>query len=179
MTGEPFSSDFLLGLMTRAPKAFWRFDVDFSLDAAVRMAEFAETAGVRGTFYVMATGSFYNPFSIPGTRALRAIYEHGHSIGLHVDERVGEDAHSAWSHTANLAVNGSGAIDALRVSFHMPSVDVLWQDFSEFTSAYAARWQGHYVSDSRREWDDEKTARLITNQGEGVQVCLHPEHYQF
>jgi hypothetical protein len=60
--------EYLLRLMTGAPKAFWRFDCDMSLNAAARMARFAQVAGLRAIFFVMAVGEFYNPFA-PSSRA--------------------------------------------------------------------------------------------------------------
>lgn len=174
---EPFSPEYLLSLMTRAPRAFWRFDVDFSLDAAVRMAEFAETAGVKGTFYVMLTGSHYNALSTSGVHAIRRLQGHGHRVGLHVDERTSRTPHVAYARVARAAEAVGLGVDVHAVSFHMPSPDVIWVDMTGIESAYASRWEGRYVSDSRREWDETKTARLIENAGEGMQVCLHPEHW--
>ena len=55
----------------------------------------------------------------------------------------------------------------------MPPKSVLWRDYSGFESAYARRWEGRYVSDSRREWTAEKEAR-VTND---MQIALHPEHW--
>jgi hypothetical protein len=185
-----FSQERLLSLLTKAPNAFWRFDVDVSLEAAAKMARFAQMAGVRGTFYVMLRGEFYNPFSRQGQRAVSELVGAGHRVGLHVDYRryrgptppafwspavITESVHQTVRHEKQL-LNGSrliSLIDPASVSFHMPTSDVLWTDFSEFDSAYAPEWKGRYVSDSRREWSDEKEAQ-ITDQH---QVCLHPEHW--
>lgn len=173
-----FTHGHLLSLFTRAPRAHWRFDVDFSLDAAVRMAEFAETAGVKGTFYILGTGSAYNPFSLAGVRAIEQIAAHGHRVGMHVDERDGPNAYVAAGRARDLfARRFDGVMDVRLVSFHMPTEHVLWRDFVLLESAYASRWKGHYVSDSRREWDADKEARLVANGGEGIQCNLHPAHW--
>lgn len=172
----------LLRLFTQAPKAFWRFDIDFSLDAAVRMAEFAQTAGIQGRFYVMATSSFYNPFSLPGIRALHQIKAHGHRLGMHVDERYGNEtpgdlspAFTAVIRATELfeAIPGPRLVEPSLVSFHMPTPAVLWRNFVAFDNAYAREWEGRYLSDARREWGPDKEA-LVTNT---TQINLHPEHW--
>lgn len=162
----------LLRLLTSAPKAFWRFDIDISLDAAARMARFAQVAGVRGTFYVMATSEFYNPFSGPGANAISAIHQAGHRLGAHVDYRNGSVERLVHRDRAMLEAFFPGVFSDA-VSFHMPPKAVLWRDYEAFDSAYAARWEGRYVSDSRREWNAEKETR-VTNES---QVALHAEHW--
>lgn len=183
---EPFTREYLLALFTRAPKAFWRWDVDFSLDAAVRMAEFAQIAGITGRFYIRPDAEFYNPFSTTGRAALARIHACGHQLGSHVDERAGGPAvvgqPEPWWNAASDAAHMFQTVQAVNarfVSFHMPTRDVLWRDLGlgDFESAYASRWKGHYVSDSRREWDAEKERRLLENSGEGMQCNLHSEHY--
>lgn len=174
-----FSPARLLRLYVSAPFAFWRHDVDVSLEAAARMARFARLAGRRCTFAVMARSEFYNPFSAVGERALFEIADAGHRLVPHVDCRDGDarecvDADAALWHAAfpNL-------FDLGFVVFHMPSQDVLWRDFTSFgfDHAHAPEWEGRYVSDSRREWTPEKEALLERDGGAGMQVALHPEHW--
>lgn len=166
-----FTQEHLLRLFTRAPRAFWRFDVDVSLEAAAKMARFAELAGVRGTFYVMARGEFYNPFSRAGAQAISAIHNAGHRLGVHVDYRGGDV--SGKRERLLLATAYPLLVDTSLVSYHMPGPEVLWRDFDGFENAYAARWEGRYVSDARREWDADKEARV----GDDMQIALHPEHW--
>lgn len=165
------SREWLLRLFTKAPKAFWRFDIDLSLERAADMARLAQIAGITGTFYVMCRSPFYNPASRPGLRALREIDAAGQRLGLHVDYREGDVEQAVWE-DVKLAMDWLYA-DPMPVSFHMPPATVLWRDFDGFDNAYASRWKGHYVSDSRREWTPEKEARVSDN----MQICLHPEHW--
>jgi hypothetical protein len=131
-----FSQERLLGLFTKAPKAFWRHDVDVSLSAAAKMARFAEMAGVQGTFYLNPRCEFYNLFSREGQAAMMAIRRAGHRLGLHCDYRIGsviEAVRRDWA-----LMDASAPLDSKAVSFHMPPTCVLWRDYSEFESAYAS-----------------------------------------
>jgi hypothetical protein len=153
----------LLRLFTQAPKAFWRFDIDLSLERAVDMAQVCQIAGVKGTFYVMLRSPFYNVFSTEGLRALWMLSEeYGQNVGLHVNHREPWDVKQQVREDQLLAAHGGLYPKA-----------VLWKDFLTFESAYASRWQGRYVSDSRREWSPEKEERV----SDGMQVALHPEHW--
>lgn len=165
-----FSRERLLRLFTTAPGAFWRHDVDVSLDAAAAMARFAaEIADVRCTFYVMVAGEHYNPFSPVGRRRVQEIEALGHRVGLHAD---GDWRDVAWQQ--HLLASALGALVRPElVSFHKPSDGVLWRDFAGFENAYASRWRDCYVSDSRRQFGPEKEDRVQV----GMQVNLHPEHW--
>jgi hypothetical protein len=169
-----FTQDRLLALLTAAPEACWRHDVDQSPYAAWQMARFEAMAGVRAIFYVMVAGDYYNPFSQENTRILTEIQEMGHLLGLHVDYRPD----SYWS-----PIRASRRDRALwdaghptlrvhtRVSFHMPCPEVLWADLPGLENAYAAKWLGRYASDSRGVLDP---AFVPTND---MQVALHAEHW--
>jgi hypothetical protein len=163
----------LLRLFTGAPKAFWRFDIDLSLERAVDMARVCELAGIRGTFYVMLRSPFYNPFSPDGRRMVDTIIGCGQQVGLHVDHRHG-DPRATVRQDQLLALTGMlEPINPRLVSFHMPPREVLWTDFLSFESAYASRWRDRYLSDARREWSPEKESRV----SDAMQVNLHPEHW--
>jgi len=166
-----FTRPYLLDLYTKAPRAFWRHDVDLDLAAAVRMARFAQVAGVSATFYLMTTSDTYNLLGAEGRAAIAAIATADHSLGLHVDHRAGAVPEATAERAFAVVEASFPGLFTRRISFHMPTGDLLWRDFDGFESAYAAKWEGRYVSDSRREWDAEKEAR-VTND---MQVCLHPE----
>jgi hypothetical protein len=169
-----FTHERLLRLFTSAPNAFWRFDIDVSLDRAVDMARFAQLAGISGVFYVMCRSPLYNPISAPGQRALDDIRSAGHLIGLHVDHQDGNVTRTVdKDRTVALAAGVIAPREWRLISFHMPAAELLWRDFDTFDSAYAAEWQDRYVSDSRREWDDAKQARV----SDDMQITLHPEHW--
>ena len=166
---DQFSKERLLHLFTSAPKAFWRHDVDISLSAAVKMAQMAQIGGVRSTFYLNPRSHFYNVFSSEGEHTIEAIRKAGHWLGLHCDYREGDPVDVAL-HDFRLLDVGYPHTFENKLSFHMPPPDVLWRDFDWFESAYASRWKGRYISDSRG-------AALEGDVTDDMQVSLHPEHW--
>lgn len=142
---------------------FWRHDVDVSLPAALRMARMEHALRVESTYYLMGTSPFYT-VAEAGDAAdeLRAL---GRRIGIHVDLR----------HTSLKSVL-DGSFRDVPVSFHCPNEHMLWADFGQFENAYAKRWQGWYVSDSRGRFAVQEPEELfLLADGHEVQVNLHPE----
>jgi hypothetical protein len=168
------SRERLLRLFTQAPNAFWRFDVDLSLERALDMAQVCEIAGIRGTFYVMLRSPFYNLFSPEGRMVLERLEEYGQNVGLHVDHREPACPKQQVREDQLLALHGGlYPVNPRLVSFHMPPPGVMWRDFVAFENAYASRWRDRYLSDSRHEWSPEKESAV----SDSMQVNLHPEHW--
>lgn len=171
-----FSPERLLRLFTTAPKAFFRHDCDVSLAAAVKMARFAQLAGVQSTFYLAPTLDTYNLFGLEGREAVAAILAAGHRVGVHVDYRNGS-VRSAVDRDVALFRVGYPRVplgSKPRVSFHMPPACVLWKDLEYADSAYSSKWEGRYLADSRREFGPEKEARV----SDDMQINLHPCHWR-
>lgn len=61
-----------------------RHDVEFSVPAALRLAEIDASEGVASTFFLLQT-SEYNPFEEEEAGRIRQILELGHDIGIHYD----------------------------------------------------------------------------------------------
>lgn len=155
----------LLSLFRAAPNAFWRHDVDIDLTAAVSMARYAQVAGISSTFYLNPRSDFYNLFSRDGDYAINTILDCGHDIGLHCDYRDGDVPAVV---KRDLELLEAADVPTRKVSFHMPSPAVLWQDFLTFQSAYASKWKGRYLADSRGQ-------ELPRTPTDADQVNLHPE----
>ncbi len=64
---------------------YLRHDVDRSLDKALALALWEQQLGVRATYFVRVHSRYYNCYSFPGLKALRAILNAGHEIGLHTE----------------------------------------------------------------------------------------------
>jgi hypothetical protein len=171
------SLECLLRLYVSAPDAFWRHDVDLSLEAAVKMARFAQMAGVKCTFAIMARNEFYNPFSFAGRDALAAISGAGHRLIPHVHYlpgvHGGNPGAAVYPEVALWRTAYDHLVDTNLVSFHMPPRRVIWKDFDGFLHCHSSEWEGRYVSDSRREWTAQKEARVAND----MQIALHPEHW--
>lgn len=169
----------LLELFLSAPEAFWRHDVDVDLKASIHIAQVAQVAGISSTFYLMPRSNFYNLFSPEGSMIVNHLSSLGHRLGIHVDYQSGDVADTVVTDQLLIHVAYRELFDLDAVSFHMPPQEVLWKDFDTFENAYASRWRGHYVADSRGEWTDAKETALAQHVADGtpVQVNLHPEHW--
>ncbi|NQV99741.1 MAG: hypothetical protein HQ483_08595 [Rhodospirillales bacterium] len=71
-----------------------RHDVEFSVSAALRLAEADHAENIKSTFFLLYT-SDYNPFEEEEAIKIQAILNMGHDIGLHYDaglfEKLGVD----------------------------------------------------------------------------------------
>jgi hypothetical protein len=94
-------------------------------------------------------------------------------VALHADYRGPGSVPAEVARQRALLDHAGLPLNSDVVAFHMPPLVVLWRDFPEFDSAYATKWRGRYVSDSRRRWSPAKA--LAVN--DRAQVCLHPEHW--
>lgn len=164
---RPFNTDRLTDLYLQVESSacdvFWRHDVDFSLDAALKMAEFEETLSVSSTFYLF--DDFRWPFYDPqdAWKVGKVLETMGHRIGIHVDER--------WIETPE----DLQCLFLMQVSFHCPTERQLWRDQSDwFESAYAPKWKGNYVADSLGSFRFEDPEDMLADR-EYLQINLHPE----
>lgn len=147
---------------------FWRHDVDFSLDAALKMARFEAKRGVSSTYYLFLSSK--NPFYSP-VNAKTVGFELsrlGHTVGDHVDER--EIRNRTYSGPISKLKYPPGWL----VSFHCPTAAVLWKDFEGFEHALAAKWKNRYSSDSNGQFRTDPIT-LLNEVKESVQINLHPE----
>lgn len=174
MTPCEFTHTELLRLYVSAPAALWRHDVDVSLEAAATMAAFGHMAGVSCTFCVMPRNRFYNLFCEHSHQLLEQIVAGGHRLAIHCDYRGHDSVYRVVQRDREL-VNTAypDMFDLHFIAFHMPPAAVLWRDFDGFENAHGSKWEGRYVSDSRREWTPEKAASITDD----MQVALHPEHW--
>lgn len=160
-----------------------RHDVDFSPAAALRMAEFEARLGIRATYFLLFSSSFYNLLSAECCAAARRLVELGHEVGLHYDlscydmirrERPLDVLVSQADALAQL----SGA-PVRSIALHNPSVygaDV-FQHVDRFINAYDPRYTKAiaYYSDSCGAWRDETA--LLLQRGElpaRFQLLIHP-----
>src|SRR5437016_12998096 len=65
-----------------------RHDVDVCLEAAVSIAELEYEIGIRATYFVMVSNSYYNIYSFEARRLIARLKELQHHIGLHFDPAV-------------------------------------------------------------------------------------------
>jgi len=166
---RPFTLERLDDLLRRYPKAFWRHDVDFSLNAALKMAEFEAEDGIFSTFYLFQVENHCPFYSWWDARRMKIQLEKlGHSVGVHIDERKITLEWDKFYEFMN---------DRPLVSFHCPSEKVLWRRFNTFKSAYEPYWKDRYLADStgKFRFGDPEDVIPRDSDGAGWQINLHPE----
>lgn len=153
---RPFTADRLRELLTD-PRFVLRHDVDFSLLAALRMAELEHDLNRQATYYLMWSNPFYS--AEQALLLAMALTSLGHRVGAHLDPRT----------------QGLGQMyRKIPISFHCPRPSDLWRPHAGYDDfAYAAEWEGRYYADSRGRFahgDPEDDPR-----NEPLQLNLHPE----
>jgi hypothetical protein len=157
-----------------------RHDVDFSLDAAVLMAEQERQLGVNSAYFILVRTEFYNALSAAGSNALRRILDLGHEIGLHFDASLyaGRDIveeiqrESEWLASALGTAVGS-------VSFHRPANEIVGgpNKLAGLTNTYGQKFVEDmaYCSDSRGVWRfGHPFDNAAIQEGRALQLLVHP-----
>jgi len=166
------------------PHLILRHDIDFSLGAALAMAEQEAALGVVSTYFVLLRTEFYNPLSGAGRAALARIGALGHAVGLHLDAALhaGGALDAAAAEEADLLAMALGRPVEL-VSFHRPGANGI--DRSERIggrlNAYAPRFHGSesYCSDSRGVWHHgHPYDHPAVKAGRALQLLVHPFWWQ-
>lgn len=160
-----------------ADAAFYlRHDVDLSALAARDVGRIESRNGVVANFFFQIGSETYNIFSPRVIEIMAELREHGHVVGLHLDQETFSDDGESVARTLDWFGECVAPVDRV-VSFHRPSPSVLNRTFDGFVSAYESRFFGPelYLSDSRR--DAGFHARLVDWMGERrapIQLLLHP-----
>lgn len=167
-----------------SPHLILRHDVDFSLGAALAMAEQEAALGVTAAYFVLLRTEFYNPLSGEGRAALARIRALGHAIGLHFDAAhyPGVSLDEAARHEADVLAAAFGHPVEL-VSFHRPGATGI--DTAERMggrlNAYAPRYYGRnkYCADSRGAWHHgHPFEHEAVKAGRALQLLVHPFWWQ-
>ena len=133
-----------------------RHDIDFSMEAAVRMGRIEADLGVRAHYYVLLRTEFYNLAGPQDWGRLQALVEMGHDVGLHFDasqyeqDRVTLEAAALRECRVLETLTGC---DVTSISFHRPAkaLQNLAGQFAGRSHAYEPRFFNDiaYVADSR------------------------------
>jgi len=167
---------------------FWRHDIDFSPNRALRLAAIESELTSIATYFIHIQSSFYNIFEPSQTEIVRKITALGHRIGLHFDATY----HSIGSETQLEERISDEAkileryfdcpVDAF--SFHNPSVQHLsWRrdQYAGIVNCYSETFANHvgYCSDSNGYWRHRRLIEVVTEaKDRHLQVLTHPEHWQ-
>lgn len=153
-----------------AKKLLLRHDVDLDLNAALAMAELEADEGVCSTYFIMANGEYYNPFSVENRALIRKIESLGHEIGLHYDQEIEDSVrllNTLLCHPIqvvsqhNPTLNGKNPMELSLMDAYDPKLQ------SEF--------QFEYVSDSGKKWRKYDLESVL--KFEQIYLLIHPESW--
>lgn len=166
----------------------WRHDVDFSVQAALKLAHIEKEVGVKATYFVDFHSSFYNLLEHAASEDLRKIIGLGHQVGLHFDSRY------AHVDTESSLVDHLGREKKLleeivgekvRVfSFHWPSpftMGCLGHEYAGMINVYSGYFRNRvgYCSDSNGYWRHQKLEDVLAARTDDrLQVLTHPAWWQ-
>lgn len=156
---------------------FLRHDIDAHLTGIARLAEIEEGLGARSTWMV-ATGLHYNPGHGPNREIIERLHGKGHRIGVHYlnGQQPGWAAEALEDAAGVDEVTSCCAHMPLSIPAHQSEIDgcrgwVIHAHHPDFAGI-------PYVSDSRREWQDDTIVRLASGEGPAqAHLNLHPEHW--
>lgn len=157
-----------------------RHDVDFSLGAALAMADQEAAMGLASTYFVLLRTEFYNALSGDGLAAIRRLAALGHTVGLHFDAALyaADQIEAAAGEECSLleaAIRQPVAV----LSFHRPAPQLIGSAdrIAGRINAYGGRFMREmgYCSDSRGVWRhgaplDHKAIAA----GQALQLLVHP-----
>lgn len=163
-----------------APKTMiLRHDIDFSIAAALTMAECEADLGVRSTYFVMAANDYYNPFAKSNRKRLKQIVSFGHEVGLHWDSSIYPADQTKmvlqFRHEVD-ALSDVVETSIISASQHIPTDSPLFDVEGHIThEAYSKKWRARfsYVSDSSMSWR-VKTPWDLIRKGVDIHFLSHP-----
>jgi hypothetical protein len=164
----------------------WRHDVDFSPQAAVKLARIETAAGIAATYFVWFHSDFYNLLERDVIDCVRQIADLGHDVGLHVDLAVVEHGSGALVETlrregewlAHLTGSPCRAF-----SFHNPderAAAFREPQYAGLVNAAAGYFYGDvgFCSDSNGIWRERRLEDVLrAASDERLQVLTHPENW--
>jgi len=170
------------------PSVWWRHDVDFSVHAALRMAEIEAEEGCRATYFLLLRSQFYNLLEKPVVDRVRDILALGHDIGLHFDAGFYELTAEAQLEEP-LSFERSVLLKTFdrpiaAFAFHNPgsfTETCLGGSYAGMVNVYSSYFRSEvgYVSDSNGYWRHQSLPEVLAaRQHDRLQALTHPEWWQ-
>jgi hypothetical protein len=162
-----------------------RHDVDFSLAAALAMAEAESAREITATYFILLRTEFYNPLSGEGLKALERIAAL-HTVGLHFDAALYADDAKALDAAAARECDLLGQVIGRRVdlvSYHRPGAVRAGEaeQLGGRINVYAPRFvkEMGYCSDSRGGWHHgHPLEHAAIRAGRALHLLVHPFWWQ-
>ena len=166
----------------------WRHDIDFSPQAAVKLAEREAAAGVIATYFVWLHSDFYNLLERDVTDCVRTLVRLGHDVGLHFDiDYAGvttEDAIAPALAREQRILEEVLEQPIRAFSFHNPDARTRVFGRKEYGGLLNAAADVFYTdvafcSDSNGYWRDRRLEDVLVAATDArLQVLTHPEMWQ-
>jgi len=171
-----------------------RHDIDFSLQAAVKLSDLEAELNVPSTWFVLVNTEFYNIHATTAKKSLQRIQENGGTIGLHFDARQclcdmnQTDNYEDYQMAINTLVQQEADILANviqhpieTVAFHCPSQQIIEMNihFENMVNAYSDLFfrEFKYVSDSRMHWRENIDEYIKSKKYSKLQILTHAFWY--
>jgi hypothetical protein len=162
-----------------------RHDIDFSLEAALRIAEIEHKHNVQSTYFILLSTGFYNPFHRKAYDIIQKIRVMGHEIGLHFDETrysIANEKEFARYVEKEASILSAGLnMNIEVVSMHRPSKWVLEKNlkFDNLINSYSKEFISNfkYLSDSRMNWSEDVYRVIQSNMYDRLHILTHPIWY--
>jgi len=142
-----------------------RHDVDYDLDAALRLAVLENKYDIHATYFLLLTADMYN---VMNSTIITDLWTLGHRVGLHYD--IAKDS-DVFRQSEILSIKGGGYIS--EIAAHNPSVNGKdkFRSGKWLNSAYADKFtkETTYISDSCSKWKWDWT--VIPDK---IQLNTHP-----
>ena len=167
-----------------APFCILRHDVDYSPEAALRLAEQEAARGIRATYFLLAGTSYYNLLAPEHAHVARELLQLGHEVGLHYDVRsFSPFSREEWPRLLRAQATLLGELagePVTSMAMHQPALhgdDPFRGEDHGFLNAYDERFTRGmtYISDSCRAWRHPAWSMLTSGSfPPRLHLCLHP-----
>lgn len=161
----------------------WRHDIDFSPQRALALAKIEANHGVSCSYFFQVTSLFYNVLEPEVEKTLKNIASLGHSIGLHYEQRPGDNRNRLLTEAKILSELVE--TDIRMFSLHNPTT-FKSSEFNADTafgminaSSIVSKSGVEYCSDSNGLWRFESLWDVINKPVKlRLYVLTHPEWWQ-
>lgn len=168
----------------RQNQILMRHDIDFSIRAALEMAETEAVMGVRSTYFFLLGSRMYNLLDPQDFRHVAAIRAMGHEVSLHFDASVHPDIEIGLRREVDV-FKALFQQDVRLISFHRP--DMSWiarhdREILGIENTYQTKYfrSIRYMSDSTGAWRYGHPCESEDfRAGKNMQLLIHPIWWTF
>jgi len=160
-----------------------RHDIDYSLPAALKMAQIEKNLGIKSTYFVLLSTKFYNIREERDMHILKEISRLGHEIGLHYYplqyRQAGRNQNKILDSEIRF-LEGLLGQKVYSISRHGPWDRDPFASINKYINANHPFIRGDsFVHDSCRAWTPlQGLVNLLNYHPRRVQLLTHPDNWQ-